>query len=63
VATAHPQEDGANIPEAFNWAALSKLAARYFKHAPGISCMLGPMDAAPKVKLFVYKHAVRMQHH
>ncbi|KAK9915331.1 hypothetical protein WJX75_007729 [Coccomyxa subellipsoidea] len=50
VATAHPQEDGANIPEAFNWAALSKLAARYFKHAPGISCMLGPMDAAPKLR-------------
>lgn len=44
------QEDGANIPEAFNWLAFARDTAQYFKHAPGLSCMLGPMDAEPKVR-------------
>ena len=44
------QEDGANIPEAFHWLALARDTAQYFKHAPGLSCMLGPMDAEPKVR-------------
>lgn len=44
------QEEGATVPEAFNWAALAQGTAQYFKHAPGLSCMLGPMDAAPKVR-------------
>ncbi len=51
VSTGNPQEDGANIPDAFNWGALTRVAAKYFKHAPGVSCMLGPMNAAPKVPL------------
>lgn len=51
VSTGNPQEDGANIPDAFNWVALARVAAKYFKHAPGVSCMLGPMNAAPKVHL------------
>jgi hypothetical protein len=48
VTTNNPQQDGANIPEAFKWVSLARVAGKYFKHAPGVSCMLGPMDAAPK---------------
>lgn len=48
VTTSNPQEDGTNIPTAFKWMTLAKVAGTFFKHAPGISCMLGPMDAAPK---------------
>ena len=43
------QEDGANVPEAFNWVAFARDTAKYFKHAPGLSCMLGPINAEPKV--------------
>ncbi|CAL8468574.1 g8114 [Coccomyxa elongata] len=50
VSTGNPQEDGANIPDVFNWVALTRVAAKYFKHAPGVSCMLGPMNAAPKAR-------------
>ena len=49
VASGNAQEDGASIAEAFNWMAFARDIAQYFKHAPGLSCMLGPMDAAPKV--------------
>ena len=51
MASGNAQEDGANIAEAFNWMAFARDVAQYFKHAPGLSCMLGPMDAAPKVCL------------
>ncbi|CAL5221420.1 g3607 [Coccomyxa viridis] len=50
VASGDAQEDGASIAEAFNWMAFARDIAQYFKHAPGLSCMLGPMDAAPKVR-------------
>lgn len=33
---------------AFDWGALARASAKYFKPAPGVDCMLGPMDAAPK---------------
>ncbi len=49
VASGNAQEDGANMPEAINWVAFARDVAPYFKSAPGLSCMLGPMDAAPKV--------------
>ncbi|CAK0781051.1 hypothetical protein CVIRNUC_005269 [Coccomyxa viridis] len=44
------QEDGANVPEAFNWVAFARDTAKYFKHAPGLSCMLGPISAEPKAR-------------
>ena len=55
VASGNAQDDGANVAEAFNWMAFARDVARYFKHAPGLSCMLGPMDAAPKVCCFLRK--------
>ena len=52
VASGTAQEDGATIAEAFNWMAFARNVAQYFKPAPGLSCMLGPMDAAPKVPCY-----------
>ena len=49
MSAAGAQAEGGLDPEAFNWAALARATAHLFKHAPGLSCMLGPMDAAPKV--------------
>lgn len=36
--------------DAFDWSALARVSAPFFRRAPGISCMLGPMDAAPKAR-------------
>lgn len=33
------------------------MVSRYFRHAPGVSCMLGPMEAVPKAR----KQAQRIQ--
>ena len=30
--------------------ALCRRVRKYFKYAPGVSCLLGPLDALPKVK-------------
>ena len=49
MSAAGGQAEGALDPEAFDWAGLARAAGRLFKRAPGLSCMLGPMDAAPKV--------------
>ncbi|KAK9814085.1 hypothetical protein WJX72_000419 [[Myrmecia] bisecta] len=50
VHSSEAQEDGALDPEAFNWAALGQHVNKYFKTAPGVCCMLGPLDAQPKVR-------------
>ena len=36
--------------DAFDWGALARVSAPHFHVAPGVSCMLGPMDAAPKAR-------------
>ena len=36
--------------DAFNWSALARVSAPHFHVAHGVSCMLGPMDAAPKAR-------------
>lgn len=36
--------------DAFDWSALARASAPRFRMAPGVSCMLGPMDAAPKAR-------------
>ena len=53
------QEDGANVPEAFNWVAFARDTAKYFKHAPGLSCMLGPINAEPKVSQTLLQQSVQ----
>jgi hypothetical protein len=37
-------------PEAMQWAALGASAAAYVARAPGVGCMLGPMDVPPKAR-------------
>ncbi len=36
--------------DAFDWSALARASVPHFRAAPGVSCMLGPMDAAPKAR-------------
>ena len=36
--------------DAFDWSALARVSAPHFRVAHGVSCMLGPMDAAPKAR-------------
>lgn len=44
------QEVGAADPAAFDWGALGRGLAGWFRTAPHCHHMLGPMDAAPKAK-------------
>jgi hypothetical protein len=44
-----PQRRACEEPGAFHWPDLDIVARRVFRAAPGVSCMLGPMDAKPKV--------------
>ncbi|KAK9844620.1 hypothetical protein WJX74_004834 [Apatococcus lobatus] len=37
-------------PNDFDWAALSQLASHHFCSAPGVACMLGPMNAEVKAR-------------
>ena len=37
-------------PNDFDWTALSQLASRHFSSAPGVACMLGPMNAEVKAR-------------
>lgn len=37
-------------PHDFDWIALSQLASQYFSTAPGVACMLGPMNAEVKAR-------------
>jgi len=44
-------EDHEALPAgAFDWRALAAVAAPYLRPAPGASCLLGPLDAAPKAR-------------
>lgn len=44
VMTENPQEDAVTIPTAFQWEVLGTKLGKIFRAAPGISCMLGPLD-------------------
>ena len=55
VSSGDAQAEGEADPEAFNWAALARHVAGYFKAAPGLACVLGPMSAAPKARELVSK--------
>mmetsp|Transcript_39816 Transcript_39816/g.88514 ORF Transcript_39816/g.88514 Transcript_39816/m.88514 type:complete len:333 (-) Transcript_39816:1185-2183(-) len=59
VHTTDPQYDGMEDPGAFSWHELGTHAAEYFRPAPGVSCMLGPMDAQPKVRKVAQRQAKR----
>ena len=45
-----PADDEPLRADAFDWGALARASAPRFRVAPGVSCMLGPMDAAPKAR-------------
>lgn len=36
-------------PKSFDWTKFGREISVLFKTAPGVSCMLGPLDAQPKV--------------
>lgn len=44
------QEEGATNPLAFNWRLFAAKWSHMYRGAPGVNCMLGPMNAAPKVR-------------
>ncbi|KAK9844086.1 hypothetical protein WJX81_004253 [Elliptochloris bilobata] len=48
-------DDEPLAPDAFDWGALARRAAPLFRPAPGVSCMLGPMDAAHKERKAVVR--------
>lgn len=53
------QQEGEVDPRAFNWNRLSQRASKYFRYTPGVSCLLGPLDAAPKQKKAATQRAIR----
>lgn len=57
--TANPQEDCAGNPQAFGWHALHATVPKWFKAAPGVSCMLGPMDVEAKVRKVAQRQSRR----
>jgi hypothetical protein len=45
-----PQSSGREDPSAFQWSELRAESSKMFRTAPGVNCMLGPLDAEPKVR-------------
>ena len=50
VLTDNPQEDAMTIPDSFQWEVLGSRLGRLFRAAPGVSCMLGPLDVVIKTR-------------
>jgi hypothetical protein len=47
---ANPQREGAANPAAFDWSAFGRDVGHLCRWAPGVSCMLGPLDAQAKAR-------------
>lgn len=44
------QQEAVEDPTAFDWVQLGEGVSHLFRSAPGVGCMLGPLDAAPKAR-------------
>lgn len=51
VHSTDPQNEGREDPSAFDWHDLGQHVAKFFRAVPGVTCMLGPLDAQPKVRV------------